>query len=77
MRLDDQQRDIRCPSHKTKHNTDAQKESVVSVIIGQSFQCKMNQLLTKGDLWRKRNITCHVKKIRNLNFKGRKLLKLK
>lgn len=76
MRLDDMQRSIRCPSYKAKHNIEAQKESVVSVIIGQSLQCKLDQLLAEGDLRRKENITCHMEGVRNLSFEGRKTIRV-
>lgn len=68
MRLDDQQRSVRCPSDKTKNNIDAQEESVISVIIGQAFQCETNQLLAKGDLRRKEDVTCHMVRIRKPKF---------
>ena len=52
VRLDDQQRCVRGPSHETKDDVESQEEPVIWVIVGQAFQGEADQLLTQGGLGR-------------------------
>ena len=50
MRLDDQQRRVRGPSHETKDDVESQEEPVIGVVVGQASQGKVDQLPTERDL---------------------------
>lgn len=75
MRLDDQQRRVRGPSHETKDDVESQEEPVVSVIVGQASQGEVNQLLTQGDLGRTGTQQSHRKKKTQVS-EGGKVLQL-
>lgn len=50
MRLDDQQRRVRGPSHETKDDVESQEEPVIGVVVGQASQGEVDQLPTERDL---------------------------
>lgn len=43
MGLDNDQNHVSCPAHKTHCNAQTQEQSIVSVVVRQAFQSKVNQ----------------------------------
>ena len=75
MRLDDQQRCVRGPSHETKDDVESQEAPVVRVVVGQAPEGEAHQLLTQGGLGRAGH-SSHAERRRKPVSGGGKLLQL-